>query len=75
MLDMAIHQMARKYNLSRREIEVLIASTHTDNAQQIADELFIAKSTVYTHLKRIYAKIGVHSRSEMIAALHQSSQE
>ena len=34
--------------------------------ERIASELFIAKSTVDTHLRRIYGKCGVHSRQELI---------
>lgn len=36
------------------------------NARRIAGELFIAESTVYTHLKRIYRKVDVHSKQELI---------
>ena len=35
-------------------------------AERIAGELCVAKSTADTHLRRIYAKTGVHSRQELI---------
>ena len=34
--------------------------------ERIAQELFIAKSTADTHLRRIYSKCGVHSRQELL---------
>ena len=40
----------------------------------MAAELFIAKSTVDTHLRRIYGKCGVHSRQELIDLGERESQ-
>ena len=34
--------------------------------ERIAAEFYISKSTVDTHLRRIYAKCGVHGRQELI---------
>ena len=35
-------------------------------SERIASELYIAKSTADTHLRRIYSKAGVHGRQELI---------
>jgi LuxR family maltose regulon positive regulatory protein len=53
--------------LSRREREVLrlIAAGLTN--QEIAQELTVAVSTVKTHLKNIYAKLGVRNRTQAAA--------
>jgi DNA-binding NarL/FixJ family response regulator len=32
---------------------------------QIGAQMFVARSTVKTHLERIYAKLGIHSRAEL----------
>jgi LuxR family maltose regulon positive regulatory protein len=34
--------------------------------KKIADTLVIARETVHKHLKNIYGKLGVHSRTEAI---------
>jgi LuxR family maltose regulon positive regulatory protein len=54
-------------SLSGRELEVLklLAEGHSD--KQIAETLVIARETVHKHLKNIYGKLGVHSRTEAIA--------
>ncbi len=53
-------------SLSEREIEVLrYLSTHL-TSNEIADNLYIAASTVRSHIKNIYTKLGVHSRKEAV---------
>jgi LuxR family maltose regulon positive regulatory protein len=53
--------------LSRREMEVLtlLAEGHSD--KNIAAALVIARETVHKHLKNIYEKLDVHSRTEAVA--------
>lgn len=45
----------------------LVARGQTATA--IAESLFISENTVRTHLKRIYAKLGVHRKREMLAII------
>lgn len=54
------------YGVSVREADVLWLWLHGRNTPYICDELFIAKSTVQTHLKHLYMKTGVTSRQELI---------
>lgn len=54
------------YALSARESEILAYALRGRTGERIAQELFISKSTVDTHLRRIYAKCGVHSRQELL---------
>lgn len=52
--------------LSKRESEILPFALRGRTSERIASELYISKSTVDTHLRRIYTKTGVHSRQELI---------
>ena len=52
--------------LSRRELEVLRLLTTSLTSTEIAAELYISVSTVRTHIKNIYSKLGVHKRLEAV---------
>lgn len=53
--------------LSEREHDVLQAIARGLSNQQIAEELFIAESTVKKHANSIYSKLGVETRAQTIA--------
>lgn len=55
-----------KYGLSTREAEVLGLVVRGRSAPHIAERLSISRSTVKTHIERIYQKFGVSERQEMI---------
>jgi len=65
------HRPRRRTNvgadsLSRREREVAILASHGETAQEIADHLYMSKRTVESHLVTIYAKLGIHGKTELI---------
>lgn len=64
--DAAVRKIAEEAGLSKRESEILPLALRGRTGERIAGELFISKNTVETHLRRIYAKCGVHSRQELI---------
>jgi DNA-binding NarL/FixJ family response regulator len=39
----------------------------------MADRLVLSESTIYSHIKSILRKLGVHSRAEAVAAVEQMS--
>ncbi|MEA5020344.1 MAG: LuxR C-terminal-related transcriptional regulator [Gordonibacter sp.] len=55
-----------RFGLSKREAEILPFALKGRTGERIASEFFISKSTVDTHLRRTYAKCGVHGRQELI---------
>lgn len=59
-------QVQAAWGLSNREIDIVRLACTSASTAKIATSLCIAESTVYTHLKRIYRKAGVHSRQELV---------
>jgi DNA-binding NarL/FixJ family response regulator len=59
------------YHLSEREKEILHMMVEGHNFRTIADLSFISYQTVRTHVKRIYSKLHVASRSEAIMKAYQ----
>jgi DNA-binding CsgD family transcriptional regulator len=52
--------------LTRRELQVVMLVAKGCVNKQIADQLKISEWTVSTHLRRIFAKLGVDSRAAMV---------
>ena len=52
--------------LTERELEIATLVGLGQPNKQIADQLHISEWTVSTHLRRIFAKLGVHSRAAMV---------
>ena len=57
------------WNLTEREEVVLELWVTSHGLRSIAETLGVSESTVKTHVRHIYEKGGVHSRSELIALL------
>ena len=53
--------------LSKREKDVLNLLVEGYSNREICEELFISSNTTKTHIRNIYAKLGVSSRPEAIA--------
>lgn len=54
------------YNLTERELEVLGLLVEGLKKKEIADALFLAFATIDTHMRNIYIKLHVHSRTEAV---------
>lgn len=57
--------------LTNREREVLVLLAGGLRPKQIARELVISPKTVASHIQRVLAKLGVHSRDEAIAVAYK----
>jgi DNA-binding CsgD family transcriptional regulator len=57
--------------LTTREKEVVAGVCHGKTFKQIAKELTLSPSTVSNHLYRIYIKLGINTRSELIALVQK----
>lgn len=58
--------------LSPRECEIVRLVANDRSNKQISATLGISVWTVSTHLRRIFAKLNVHSRAAMVAAVFQT---
>jgi DNA-binding NarL/FixJ family response regulator len=68
-----IPQKNNDYALTKREIEILSNLVEGLDNQQIADKLFISIQTVRNHIRHIYEKLQVHSKSQaVVKALRES---
>ena len=59
-------EVSERFNLSDRQYEVLCLIGQGRNAEYVANALTISVSTVQTHIRNIYQKLGVHSRQELL---------
>jgi DNA-binding CsgD family transcriptional regulator len=57
--------------LTSREWEVVTRLLEGERTPAIAADLFVSQSSIRNHLSAIYAKLGVHSQTELIRMLRQ----
>lgn len=62
------------YALTEREREVLGALNAGMSRYELAEHFGVSQNTIRTHLKNIYAKLGVHTRSEAYKASQEAGQ-
>src|ERR1700744_3136210 len=53
-------------NLSNREYEILSHLSKGDSYKEIGEKLSISSLTVRTHIRNVYEKLHVHSRTEAV---------
>ncbi|MBR3841296.1 MAG: helix-turn-helix transcriptional regulator [Erysipelotrichales bacterium] len=61
------------YDFTSREKEILKLIIAYKSSSEISDELFIAQGTVKTHMHKIYQKVNVTKRSQLIALYNEFS--
>lgn len=62
------------YDLSPREQEIFGYLAKGRGAKHIADKLHISSETVRTHTKRIYEKVGVHTKEDLLDLIESRSE-
>ncbi len=60
--------------LSQREKEIFEALLQGLPYKEIADKHFISVNTVKTHAKKIYSKLSIKNRIELLAAFRYSNE-
>ncbi len=65
-VEQRLGKLAASAALTPREIEILGYVGRGHSSVYVAKTLLISESTVYTHVRNIYRKLGVSSREELI---------
>lgn len=60
-----------QYGLTKKELEVATMYSQGRSVPVISKELYVSGSTVKTHIKNIYAKLGIHSKQELIDVIQE----
>lgn len=74
-LPYTCHLIAVEYDLTRREEEILQLLVRGRTASRIAETLCITTATTRTHLRNIYAKLGVHSQQDILDMYEELARE
>ncbi len=61
-----IEMVAWSYGLSERERDLVEPLVQGLTAQQIANRFTVSRNTVKSHTAHIYAKLGIHTRAELV---------
>ena len=69
-----VESVAASHGLTPREKEILSLIAQGGEAPAIEGELFLSHNTLKTHLRHIYAKLGVHTRAEALEMLGQKAE-
>lgn len=75
LIRLAVHprSAAPSYNLTERERTILRLMVDGMSNQEIADQIFVSRSTVKAHVSTILSKLGVQNRIEAVRLAVQES--
>lgn len=72
MLSLRCTALAKELKLTPREHEILELMARGRSKTYIAEAFFISENTVRGHVKHLYAKLGVHSKQELVDRVEQT---
>lgn len=73
-LEEAMDIVKEKYELTKREVEILKEVYDGKTNTQIAEDLFISESTVKAHIYNIFRKMNVKSRVEAVCIVREEKE-
>jgi DNA-binding CsgD family transcriptional regulator len=65
-LEDKVLALAEEYGISGRGLEVLMLLARGRTGNRIEQELYMSRGAVNTHLRRLYQKLGVHTRQDLL---------
>ncbi len=66
-------RLADELGLTPRECDVAALLTRGRSEPFIAESMSVSRSTVHSHITRMYGKLGVHSRQEFLSLVEKSA--
>ena len=69
----SVSKLADSFALTPREAEAMALLARGHGAQSIQEHMGISHNTVKMHIRNVYAKLGVHSRQELIDLVEGST--
>lgn len=63
--------LAAQYDLTARETEIMGLIAQRKSRAEIEQKLFLSQNTVKTHVRHLYAKLGAHSKTDVIALFEE----
>ena len=72
-IESACAVLADRFELTPREREVFALLARNYRAPYIAEKLVVSQSTVKTHMRNLYAKLGVHSQAELLLLIDREA--
>ena len=64
--EISNEKSALRLGLSRRELQILELIVEGKSNKEIAETIYLSLDTVKSHMKNVYQKLGVHSRSQAV---------
>ena len=74
-MDQHIEQIALEHHLSRRETEVFGYIARGRSVPFIAEALVLSENTVRSHSRRIYEKLDVHSKQQLLDLVERGADQ
>lgn len=71
--DTKLDRFFKKYNISKREQEILLLILNGDSKKSIEEKLFISAHTVKNHIYNIYRKLGIKNRVQLVNMIQGSN--
>lgn len=71
-IEQCCKEIITSKNLTKREEEVLLLIINGRDRGFIAETLNISKETVKTHTSHIYAKLGIHTKQDLLTLIQES---
>ena len=71
-LEKRCEAIVRRFELSPRESDVLVAFAHGRNVAYLAERLCLSENTIRSHSKSLYTKLGIHSKQELLDLVEEA---